>query len=194
MTERKAKAKAKALARFPPHRTQNVRRGPRLNARYPTLSLKRKDGPPGLCWSGRVSGAEEFVGGDGVFADADAGDADLADAACSEWIELCVGNVEDGDVDVADVGVDGDVVVGEVAVGGAAGDGVDDGGFSEGEADAPDDAAVQLIDAGLVVHERADVVSADDAADLDHAGVAIDGNLGEDGAEGLRGVVGAVGG
>ena len=38
MTNRKTKAKAKALARFPPQRTQNVRRGPRLNARYPTLS------------------------------------------------------------------------------------------------------------------------------------------------------------
>src|SRR6185437_4374279 len=153
-----------------------------------------------------LSGAEEFVGGDGVGADADAGgvvdgvgdggwhagDADLADAAGAEWIELRVRDIEDGDVKSADVGVDGDVIVGEVAVGGAAGDRVDKGLFGEGEADAPDDAALELIDSGLAVHERADVVGGDDAADLDHARVAIDGDLSEDGAEGLRGVFVAV--
>ena len=98
------------------------------------------------------------------------------------------GMLSDGDVEGADVGVDRDVVVGEVAVDGVAGDGVDDGAFGEREADAPDDAAVELIDAGLAVHEGADVVGGDDAADLDHAGVAVDGHFGEDSAEGLRGV------
>ena len=39
-----------------------------------------------------------------------------------------------------------------------------------------------------MVHEVADVVGGDDAADLDHVGVAVDGDLGEDGSEGLGGV------
>ena len=52
-------------------------------------------------------------------------------------------------------------------VGGAAVDGVDVGSvLVEGEGDAPDDAAHELVEAGLVVHEGADVVGGDDAADL----------------------------
>src|SRR6185437_302510 len=89
MTNRKTKAKAKTLARFPPQRTQNVRRGPRLNARYPTLPVRgssekqipfgddNKKGKDRRKGKGKdripLSGAEEFVGGDGVGADADAG-------------------------------------------------------------------------------------------------------------------------
>jgi hypothetical protein len=153
-----------------------------------------------LTWiSAHTSCQHEFVRGDGVVADADgggvvdgvrdggggAGDADLADAAGAERVELGVGDVEAGDVEGADVAVDGDVVVGEVFVDGAAGDGVDERGFVEREADAPDDSALELVDAGLLVHQRADVVGCDDAADVDHAGVAIDGDLGEDGTEGL---------
>ena len=58
----------------------------------------------------------------------------------------------------------------------------------EGEADAPDDAAVELVGAGLLVEEGADVVGGDDSADLDHMGVDVDGDLGEDRSPGLGGV------
>ncbi len=108
------------------------------------------------------SGLHDFVEGDGEVADALAGgvvdgvgdgsggsgDADLADAAGTEGVELVVGDVEGGDVDLVDVGVDGDVVLGEAFVDGATVDGVDEGFFVEGHADSPDDAADELVGAG----------------------------------------------
>ena len=115
------------------------------------------------------------------------GDADLADAAGAERVEFVVGDVDGGDVDLVDVGVDGDVVLGEVFVDGAAVGGVDEGLFVEGHADAPDDAADELVGAGLLVDEGADVVGADHAADLHHVGVGVDGDFGEDGSPGVRG-------
>jgi len=80
------------------------------------------------------------------------------------------------------------VVFAEAFVGGAAVDGVDEGFFVEGGADAPDDAAVELVGAGDLVHEGADVIGGDDAADLDHVGVCVDGYFGEDGSPGLGAV------
>ena len=41
----------------------------------------------------------------------------------------------------------------------------------------------ELVDAGCVVHQSADVVGGDDTAYPDHAGVGVDGDLGEDGSE-----------
>ena len=45
----------------------------------------------------------------------------------------------------------------------------------------------KLVVSGLVVHESADVVGGDHAADLNHVGVGVNGHFGEDGSPGLRG-------
>src|SRR5207302_10307752 len=134
--------------------------------------------------------ADAFAGGvvDGVgYGGGGSGNADFADASRSERVEFVVGDVEGGDVDFVDVGVDGDVVLGEVFVDGAAVGWVDEGLFVEGHADSPDDAADELVGAGLLINEGADVVGADHAAYLHHVGVRVDGYLGEDGAPGVCG-------
>src|SRR5580704_16351424 len=149
----------------------------------------------------RKSGLHDLVEGDGKVADAFAGgvvngvgyggggsgDADFADASRAKRVEFVVRDVEGGDVDLVDVGVDGDVVLGEVFVDRAAVGGVDEGLFVEGHADAPDDAADELVGAGFGVDEGADVVGADHAADLHHVSVGVDCDFGEDGAPGVCG-------
>src|SRR6266567_2776489 len=154
----------------------------------------------------RKSGVHDFVECDGKVADAFAGGvvdgvgycggrscyADFADASGSERVELVVGDVEGGDVDLVDVGVDGDMILGEVFVDGAAVGWVDEGLFVEGHADAPDDAADELVGAGLLINEGADVVGADHAAYLHHVGVGVDGDFCEDGAPGVCGEAVAV--
>src|SRR5258708_16468019 len=123
----------------------------------------------------RESGGDEVGGGGGEVGDGFGGgvvdgvgcggccscDADFADASGAERVEFVVGDVEGGDVDLVDVGVDGDVVLGEVFVDGAAVGWVDEGLFVEGHADAPDDASDELVGAGLLIDEGADVVVAD---------------------------------
>src|ERR1700733_3414943 len=113
-------------------------------------------------------------------------DADFADPAGSERVEPVVGDVECGNVDLVDVGVDGNVVLGEIFVDCAAIGGVDEGLFMKGHADAPDDSAGKLVEACGAVDEGADVVGADHAADLNHVGVGVYGNLGEDRSPGVR--------
>src|SRR5260370_23247447 len=149
----------------------------------------------------RKSGLHDLVEGDGKVADAFAGgvvdgvgygggwscDADFADASRSQGVEFVVGDVEGGDIDLVDVGVDGDVILGEVFVDSAAVGWVDEGLFVEGHADAPDDAADELVGSGLLIDEGADVVGADHAAHLHHVGVGVDGDFGEDGAPGVSG-------
>src|ERR1700730_8458943 len=144
----------------------------------------------------RKSGLHDLVKGDGEGADAlsggvvdgvgdgggGSGDADFADASGAERVEFVVGDVEGGDVDLVDVGVDGDVILGEVFVYGAAVGWVNEGLFVEGHADAPDDAADELVGAGFGVDKGADVVGTDHAADLHHVSVGVDCDFGEDGA------------
>ena len=86
------------------------------------------------------------------------------------------------------------MVLAEALVGDAAVDGVDECLFVQGEADAPDDAAVKLVGAGLFVEEGADVVGGNYTADFDHVGVGVDGDLGEDCAPGLGAEIGVAGG
>src|ERR1019366_5520295 len=103
-----------------------------------------------------------------------------------------VGDVENGDVYLSDVGVDRDVIFSEVFVDGAAEDRVNVSLFVQCERNSPDDASDQLVETRLVVHQSAEVVSADHSANLDHTSVPVHSDFGEDSPKGVSGVRGPV--
>ena len=88
-------------------------------------------------------------------------------------------------VDLADVRVDWNVVIRKILVDRATVDRVDVSLLVERERHPPYDASDELVEAGRCVHQGSDIVGADDAPDFDHEGVAVDGNLGKDGPEGV---------
>src|SRR5215471_1837712 len=145
----------------------------------------------------RRGGLQELVDGDGEVEDAPAGgvvdgvadgrggagDADLTGAKYAEWRGR-VGVVQAVDVDGRNVGVHGHVVFGQAGVDDAAAARVDEGGFGEREADAPDDAAAELAACGFEVDDGTDVEHAHPAGDAYFHGVRVDAHLAELGARG----------
>src|SRR5207237_898980 len=99
---------------------------------YVELDRQAADTP-----AGRV---EDRVGDRG----GDAGDADLADAARPDRVEVAIILVAEADVDLADVGVHRHVVLGEVGVDEASVALVEQRLFHQRHAHAPDDAAHEL--------------------------------------------------
>src|ERR1700761_3697543 len=134
--------------------------------------------------------SQQLVQGDGQVADtgtggvvdgvghgrADAGDADLPDAAGAHGC-VRVGDVGPHNVDLRHVHVDGHVVVGQARVHDPPGALVEQRLLHEGQAQAHDDAAAELAGCRLGVEDAAAVERAEEPADPDLPGDRLDPHL-----------------
>jgi len=123
------------------------------------LDAKRRHDLP--CWLG----AHQFIEGNWEVANAfargvedgvpnrcgGAGDPDFSNTTGAEGIELRVGNVQHGYIQHADVGIDRYVIFRKIVIHVAAVGVVEVGLFVKGKAHSPNDATLQLIDAGGVM-------------------------------------------
>ena len=116
----------------------------------------------------------------------ESGQADLADPARAELVDLLVRVIEEVHVDRRHVGVDRHDVVGQVAVDRRAVLRVVGRVLEQRHADAHHDRALDLVAAGQRIEDSAGVDDRDDAADAQPGDLRLPGDLDEVAAEGVR--------